>query len=773
MLQITSSTLGCRILPSVVLALLLAGTVGLAQAATEAASAQLTIERLFAEPDLAGPGMRLLKVAPDGQRITFLRASEQDRFRYDLWEYNIERDQSRVLVDSRVLQPKAVALSDEEKARRERKRISSHTGIVEYYFSQDGRSLLFPLGGDLYVYDLHAKAGSAVRRLTDDNLSETDARFSPAGTWVSFVRGQNLYVVPGKGGEIRALTTDGAGPVRNAMAEFIAQEEMGRDTGYWWSPDEQLIAFTRTDDSQVQLARRFEIYATEFSVFEQRYPAAGTNNVTIQLGVVDVSGGSPRWIDLGAEKDVYIARVDWFPDGHHLLVQRQSRDQKRLDLLKADVRTGESRLLFSEESDTWIDLHDDLLFLRKRDSFIWASSRNGYKHLYLYGNDGEPQGQLTAGNWVVASAGRGKGLLGADEAKGLVYFQGTLDSAMERHLYSVALGARRGNGMKKLTQRAGWHDITLSDNAQVYVDLFSNSRTPPQVSVHGMNGKRITWLQENALQEGHPYWPYWQAHSHEQFGQLGAEDGQPMYYRLVRPHNFDPSRKYPVIVDVYGGPHGQKVKNIWSGYPRTSDGGWRQYLAQRGYVVFTLDNRGTSFRGRQFDAPIYHRMGQSEVRDQVKGVEFLRTLPYVDGERIGVFGWSYGGYMALMCMMQAPEHFAAGVSGAPVTDWRLYDTHYTERYMGDPRSNGEAYDRASVLSYHDQLQGPLLLIHGMADDNVLFSHSTALMKALQEEGLTFDLMTYPGSKHGMLRHRSSGIHGYRSIERFFEMHLAP
>jgi dipeptidyl-peptidase 4 len=736
------------------------------------AAERLTIERIFAEPDLAGPSLRLPKLSPDGTRVTYLRAKTDDRARYDLWEYDVESGAERLLVDSNALAAGPEALSDEEKARRERQRTSSLSGIVEYQFSRDGSKLLFPLGGDLHLYGLAAPPARAARRLTNDAAAETDPKFSPRGRYVSFVRDQNLYAIELASGREIALTRDGGGLVRNGMAEFIAQEEMGRDTGYWWSPDEKQVAFTRTDDSDVLEVERFEILAEGAVAYRQRYPAAGTANTRVALGVVGLDGGDVRWIDPGPDADVYLARVDWFPDAAHLLVQRQTRDQKRLDLLRADAATGATTPLFSETSDTWVELHDDLAFLREQDTFVWGSARSGFHHLYLYGNDGRLIRPLTAGRWPVTPAGASaRALLGVDESRGRLYFTATEKDPTERHLYRTALDTKDPERVTRITREAGWHEIAMAADTSVYVDLHSSLAQPPQVSVHRVDGTRLGYVVENRLDARHPYAPYAAAHAPPELGTLEASDGQTLHYRLDRPAPLEPGRRYPVVVDVYGGPHGQRVRNAWSGYPRTTDGLWRDYLTQEGYVVFALDNRGTGNRGTAFDAPIHRRLGQVELEDQLRGVEFLRTLPYVDGERIGVFGWSYGGYMALMCVLRAPDAFAAAVAGAPVTDWRLYDTHYTERYLGDPRTDAAAYDAAGVFAWADDLRRPLLLMHGMADDNVLFTNTTKLMAVLQARNEAFDLMTYPGAKHGLLRHRDTGVHAYATIARFLDAHL--
>ena len=720
----------------------------------------LDIARLFAAPDLDGPSPKGVKISPDSTRVTFLRGKQTDPLQMDLWEYNIADAEMRLLVDSTALVAGDEALSEEELARRERLRIVGQRGIVSYHFAPDGNRLLFPLNGDLFLYDLN---DGQTRQLTDTETGETDPKFSSTGRYVSFIRDQDLYAIDLESFEELRLTSDGGGLVRNGMAEFIAQEEMDRYTGYWWAPDDSAVAFIRVDETPVQVAERFEIYAENFEVYEQRYPATGTPNVLVKLGVVAPNGAELRWMDTGKETDIYLARVDWFPDSNFLAVQRQSRDQQTLELLKVHARSGESRVLLAETSDTWINLHNELAFLETRPEFIWSSERSGHAHLYLYSNDGELIRPLTSGDWDVADGARARSaLLHIDEAGDRLFVTGTLDSPMERNIYEVSLS---GDMKPRRTSEApGWHQADFADNGEFYVDSFSNAGTPPQLSLHRADGSRIAFVEENRLDESHPYHRYAASRPAIEFGTLEADDGQALYYRMLKPADFDAGKRYPVVVYVYGGPMGQNVTNQWGA-------GFNEILARHGFIVFTVDNRGTGFRGTAFDAPLYRHMGKVEVADQVVGVDYLKSLDFVDPDRIGIWGWSYGGYMTLMSLFKQPDVFAAGVSGAPVTDWTLYDTHYTERYLGTPQNNPEGYEASGVFPYAKDLASPLLLVHGMADDNVLFTNSTKLMKVLQDDGRPFDLMTYPGSKHGLMRVPATGQHVFSHILRFFERHL--
>ncbi|MBN7819530.1 S9 family peptidase [Bowmanella yangjiangensis] len=711
----------------------------------------LSIERIFSSPSLDGDAPIKLRVSPDGSRVTFLKGKETDYERYDLWEYHIESGKTRMLFDSDKLHSGPEQLSDEEKARRERLRLHG-SGIVDYQWSDDGKALLFPLAGDVFYYRL---GDTQAKRLLQTPEFETDIRFSPKANYISFVREQNLYVLNIKSGEESAITTDGKGPIKYAMAEFVAQEEMGRMTGYWWSPDESQIAYTRIDESPVEEITRSEIYADSIKMITQRYPSTGTPNVKVALAVSSLNDKQPHWVDLGKDDDIYLARVKWQRDSRHLTYQWQSRDQQRLELRRVNTDNWQQKLLLEETASTWVNLQDDLTFLRHSPQFIWSSERDGFKHLYLYKNDGSLLRQLTQGKWVVDD------IAAVDETNAWVYFTGRKDTPLEKHLYKVSLN---GGEITKVSQRSGFHGISFDRKAQVYIDRFSTINTPPQVSLHKADGNRLAWLAENALDASHPLNPYQQQWVKPSFGSFTTEQGVELYYRLYTPQNVKGKR--PAIVYLYGGPHAQVVTNSWAG----SRGLMFQYWVNQGYVVFSLDNRGSNYRGKAFEDAIYRNMGDVEVQDQIEGVKFLRQLPYVDAQRIGVHGHSYGGYMTLMSMFKAGDYFQAGVSGAPVTDWLLYDTHYTERYMAHPAENAEGYEKSSVFPYAKDLTGDLLIYHGMADDNVLFTHSTRLYKTLQDLAIPFEVMDYPGKKHG-IRGKQTQIHLNRTITNFFDRHI--
>ena len=724
-----------------------------ALSAVPASAERLTLDRIHADPALAGPGVRSLRVSPDGERVTFLRGRADNQFQLDLWEFNMKDKTTHRLVDSKQLVPNE-NLSLEEKARRERARTASLSGILSYSWSPDGKQLLVPIAGDLYLVDVNRP--EAARKVASGNVG--DPKISPKGRYVSYVRDQNLFVIDLATGQERQLTTDGKGTVHNGEAEFVAQEEMDQHTGYYWAPDDSAIAYRRYDEAQVPVARRFEIFADRTEVIDQRYPAAGAKNVEIDLMIVNPATGAQKKVDLGPDKDIYLVRADFSADGRTLVYQRQSRDQKRLDLVAVDAATLAQRPLLSETSKTWVSIHDDLRFLGRQKAFIWASERSGRKHLYLYDLSGRLLHPISSGEWGVDN------ILAVDEQAGKVYIASNKDAVIDKQTYVLNLDGSNANKPVRLTKQDGWHEDVFARNGKVFVDTFSDPNTPPQVSIRRADGSMVEWLEHNELNAQHPYANYAKDHLPTEYGSIKAHDGQTLYYSMIKPANFDATKRYPVFLFTYGGPHSQRVTRQWGNL-------FNQYMAQQGFVVFVLDNRGSSRRERAFTDVIYGNLGAHEVEDQLTGIDWLAQQSFVDPKRVGVFGWSYGGFMTLRLLEAGSDKIAMGVSVAPVTDWSLYDTHYTEQFVGaTPQSDPAAYERSGVFAHLDGLKSPLLLVHGMADDNVLFTNSTRLIDALVNRNVRFELMTYPGAKHG-ISSRAGQRHVYGLIEAFFKKHL--
>jgi len=731
---------------------------------TAHAQTALTPERAFSDPGLSGPSARGAQVSPDGRLLTYLQPEADHQNKLDLWAAPIDGGAARLLVSGEAVEPDAAKLSEAEKGRRERQRLAAISGVIDYAWDEQGRQILIPAGGDLYLVDLQAPE-AAVRKLPTAASDNTDARFSPTGKLISYVRAQNLWVLDPATGRERAVTKEGSGAVSYGVAEFVAQEEMHRFTGYWWSAGDRFLAYTRVDETPVDLVPRLEISADGAAIADQRYPKAGRPNADVSLYVRamgdETGAAAPVKVDLGPDTDIYLVRVHWSADGRALYVERENRAQTQLDLLKVDPLTGASHVILTERQTPWLNVIGNFYALSDGD-FIWGSERTGFSHLYLYHSDGELVRSITHGDWPVAGAGgHASGVAGVDQTRGLVYFLASKDSAIESQLYVVSY--RDPKEPKAVTTGHGWWSAVMSKSATRFIGSYSDPATPPQSALYDTDGHRLRWIVQNPLDASHPFYPYAARYPAPEFGVLKAEDGQTLHYILQKPVGFDPAKRYPVIVEVYGGPGVQSVTRSWRAVNE------KLYL-EAGYVLFQLDNRGGGNRGVAFEAPIHLRMGVPEVDDQVVGLDYLRSLPFVDGARIGVSGWSYGGFMTLRMMTDPRTKLVAGAAGAPPTDWHLYDTHYTERYMGLPQVNALAYDASAVLPRLDKLSGRLLLLQGMSDDNVLFSNSTKVMASLQSMGKPFDLMLYPGQRHG-IQGQTRQLQLWRTFLQFFAREL--
>ncbi|KWV93189.1 S9 family peptidase [Erythrobacter sp. YT30] len=706
---------------------------------------ELTFERVFASPSLNGPAPRQAKFSPDGKFLTLLRNREDDRERYDLWGFEIATQEWRMLVDSEKLGT-GRELSEDEKMQRERARVGNLKGIISYQWASDGSGVLVPLDGDLYL----AKLDGTVTRLTDTEESELNPKLSSKGNYVSFVRDRQLWVGE-VGSEAAPITPKEDGPIRWGEAEFVAQEEMSRMDGYWWGPDDSRLVVQRTDESPVGIVTRAAIGATGTKVFDQRYPVAGSDNAIVELFVMDPDGGNRVKIDLGEDTDIYVARVDWAPDGS-LYVQRQNREQTVLDMLKVDPATGASEIWFTEKAareDYWINLSDNYRFL-KDGSLLWWSERSGTGQFYRF--DGEYWTLLTSGAEPTTE------LVGVNEEEGVFFYQATTN-VLTQQIYRALL--RTSAPATQLTDGDFTNSASMDKTGSALLVSRSGTSQPTQSYLASSDGERLTWVEENALDQDHPYTPYLAGHVTPEYGTIPAEDGTQLHWMMMKPE-MEEGKTYPVFYYHYSGPGPQIVDKGWGG-------ALAQAVVDKGYIYFALDNRGTANRGVDFEQPIYRAMGGVEVRDQKTGAEYLKTLDFVDPDKIALYGWSYGGYMTLKQLQADPGLYAAGISGAPVTRWGLYDTHYTERFMGDPREVPEAYEKASAIPDATKISDPLLLIHGMADDNVVFENSSELISVLQEGNVPFEMMLYPGYTHRVAGENISP-HLWNTIFRFLESH---
>lgn len=713
-------------------------------------------------PGLNIPGA--ITFSPDGRFLTTLFADSG--LVRQLHGIDLETGDERLLAAPQAGDVDEESLSLAEKLRRERLR-QRELGITRYEWAAKTGQILLPLPDGLYVLD---ELGGELRPLlTKPQTPILDPHFSPDGQWVSFVQNGELHVMPAAGG-VPSQLTNGAGEGKtNGLAEYIAQEEMGRSRGYWWSPDSQKLAFVAVDESHIPIYRIMHLgKAAVGSEAEEthRYPFAGRANARVRLGVIDRTGGAVQWLDLGDDPDIYLARVKWLPNSPHfckgascLTAQILNREQNQLDLIEYDLQTGQKRLLLRETSDVWINLHNIFRPLKKLPNsesggFLWASERTGFRHLYLFDADGNEIRPLTSGDWQVDS------LAGVDTKQGVVYFMASKETPTESHLYKVSLA---GGEVVRLTPEAGMHAVVLDLKRNRFVDVQQATDSPPEIVLRSLeNGRLLKTLfnrpDARIAQLNLPT---------PTIVTLQNRDGVPLYGAIYKPPASFGNGPFPTIVSVYGGPHAQRVTNSWS---LTADMR-AQFLASRGFLVFKLDNQGSARRGLAFEAPIKHHMGAVEVADQVDGVRWLVAQGLTDPARVGIYGWSYGGYMAALCLARAGETFQAAVAGAPVTHWDGYDTCYTERYMGLPQLNSDGYANSSVMAHLDKMAGKLLLVHGLIDENVHFRHTARLINALIAARKRYELLLFPDERH-MPRKADGRLYMEEQIYDFFKQQLS-
>ncbi len=691
----------------------------------------VTIEALAA----VRPAMPVSPVwAPEGRRFVYMEEGK-------LWLYDIPANSRRELISLQVLSARAVPTRPPETYPWENRRVRDQT--VQWFPS--GQELLVQAGGDLFLF--RPAAGGWVQ-WTATAESERDPKLSPDGRRVSFRRGHDLWVLEIASGKTARLTHDGSATLRNAELDWVYPEELDLGTAHWWSPDSTRIAYLQFDVSRQPVYPQVDLLPLPPRFEPQRYPKAGEPNADVRLGVVAADGRSPtRWMDLGQTRDMLFARFHWLPDSSGVAVQRLNRLQNQQDLLVADAKTGASRLILRETDPYWINVGDHFRWLKGGREFLWWSERDGFGHLYRYSADGQLLAQITRGEWEVTQ------VVGVDENAGMVYFVSTQASPLERHLYRSSL---EGGQPHRITSQPGTHTVSMSPTAEYYLDTHSSLTSPPTTSIHSADGAQIAVLRPPDLKLPAEY-----EILPTEIIQVQAADGALLYARLIKPAGFQEGRKYPAVVAVYGGPGAQAVRNAWPGLSLD------QVLAHRGFVIWQLDNRGSAGRGHRWEAAIHRNLGAKELEDQKEGIRHLISLGFVDPARIGIQGWSYGGYMTLYCLLNAPELFRAGVAGAPVTDWRNYDTIYTERYMGLPWENEEGYQRSSPVHRAQALKGDLLLVHNFEDDNVLLQNTIQMAAALQRAGKHFSMMLYPAKGHGAQNRR----HLNEMILAFFERTL--
>ncbi|MCP4197689.1 MAG: prolyl oligopeptidase family serine peptidase [Proteobacteria bacterium] len=659
--------------------------------------------------------------SPDGSSLAYLSVSElsTSETNRELWIYEMATQYELPLVSD----PKMP--------------------VTDYQWCAADR-LVVSSAGDLFEVDLEGEISS----LTNTDAVEHSAIPSPDCTKIAFVREHNLFVLNLNTGVEKQLTRGGTLEHSFGEVTWMYGEEFNTKAGMGWSPDGEKLWIYATSTP----AATVHVIADD-SRHRQAYPKPGEPNPTVHVGIITPSHPNPRisWLHTGEETDVYLPQVTWHPDSKRLLITRLDRLQTILSLLICDAKTKQCQTVVEERDPRWVNLPQRPTFIQNGYGFLWLSERSGFSHIYRFGIDGSLEDQITKGNWTVTS------IDAVDEEHGKVFFTA---NAKHPYSYEIFASSKEEEEMAKISQQPGVHETLFSPNGDYFVDTHSTLNAPAQTTIHHSSGALISRLSKTHLKEYSP------PQVMNDIFPIETENGQTLFALLTRPVVIDQHRRYPVLVYVYGGPGKQVVKNEFGSMFQP----WRNLMAKRGVLVFSVDGRGSGGRGREFEMAIHRQLGKVELADQLAGLEYLKSLPFVDQNRIGIFGWSYGGTMALNAVMRTKNIFKLGIAVAPVTDWRQYDSAYTERYMQRPIDNEQGYKNASVLSVVDGLNAPLLLIHGVADDNVHFVHSRLLLNALISAGKYFEVMFYPGKDH-----RISGVKTrtdlFTRITRFIETHL--
>jgi dipeptidyl-peptidase-4 len=703
----------------------------------------LTLERVYAAEPLVEPAPTALRWR-DATRFTYLRKTGSGpAAKAVLWEEDAISGKALRLLESIPVE----GLGKDGKART--------FPVDDASWNEAGTALLVAAEKDLWFYEVGSKTA---RRLTNDEAEEEVPLFSPDGTKVAFVKGNDLWTVDVSTGEAVRLTTDGSPTVLNGRLDWVYEEELaGRSggRGYVWAPDSSAIAFLRLDVSKVPEFPIVDFLPPNGKHQPQRYPKAGDPNAAPSVRVASWGAGNAGHrstaITFDGEDVLLGPNLSWTPDSAAVAFTKMNRTQTEIEAFLLS-RSGDAapRKLLGETSASWINSHEPPIFLPDGSGFLWLSERSGFLHLWRYRMDGTLAGPLTEGAWAITDTPK------LDADSGTVFFTATVKDPRERHLYRVGLD---GSGFAPLTSEKGTHAAIPSPGGRFVLDAWSSIDTPPRVVLRGQDGRQVRSVFEPKTSLGE------YALATTEMGSFTGSDGTLLYTRLVKPAGFDPARKYPVVVYVYGGPHAQIVQERWGGTSLLD-----HVLASKGFLVWAVDNRGSGGRGLAFESPILKRLGEVELADQLEGIAELKKRPFVDAGRLGIHGWSYGGYMALTAATRAPDVFRAAFAGAPVTHWKYYDSIYTERYMKLPKENPAGYEATAPLTHAAKLGPKLVIVHGTADDNVHMQQSIAFADALNKARKEYVFVPFAGMKHGP-RDPATRHAVHQRLVSFFEEHL--
>lgn len=696
---------------------------------TSAQSASLTNELIWYSGEFRMEYVGGLRSMQDGAHYTTMEYSEENGSEIVKYAYDSGKKVAVLASSKSVFGDTSTSIDDYEFSGDERKLliktetegIYRHSSKANYYVYLIEKTRAFPL----------ADFAKGKQRLAD---------FSPSGDKVAFVRDNNLFVTDIVYREEVQITVDGKdNEIINGATDWVYEEEFGFDKGFYWSPNGDRIAYYRFDERNVrqfQMAMYGDLYPDQYTF---KYPKAGEENSMVNIFIYDLNEEESRPVDIQADKEQYIPRIQWSQNNDKLCIMRMNRHQNHLEFLMTDMSKEkqpfqlETAMIFEEKNDTYIEINDNLIFMKDGNSFLWNSERDGYNHIYRFNMKGEVVKQLTKGEWDVIE------FIGLDESSNKVMYTASKESPLEKHVYATSV--KKGK-TSRLSSRKGTNDADFSATYKYYINYHSDANTPYYITLNDSKGKEVRVLKDNAkLKKTLEKYDL----SQKEFFTFTNTDGIDLNCWMIKPANFDPNKKYPVYVNIYGGPGHNTVTDSWGGTTFL----WQQMLAQQDYIVVSCDPRGTMYRGKEFKHSTYMQLGKHETNDFIDFAKHLQGMSYVDADRIGIQGWSYGGYMTSLCMTKGADYFKMGIAVAPVTNWRYYDSIYTERFMRTPQENASGYDDNSPINFVDQLKGKYLLVHGSADDNVHYQNTMEMINAMVTANKQFDLFIYPDKNHGI------------------------
>lgn len=710
------------------------------QVYSQAGTKKITLDDIYKNRKFASRGVYGLISMKDGEHYCQLKKDSLNVYEYATGNL------TRTLVTGKKLIPAGD---------------TSPISMAGFTFSDDESKILFSTDEEpiyrhsskasYYYYDLTTgKLG-----LLSKNGKQRLATFSPDGKKIAFVRDNNIFIVDLSTAKEQQITFDGkVNEIINGATDWVYEEEFSFSQAFFWSPDSKKIAWYRFDESGVK-EYQLTVYGDLYPEQEKyKYPKAGEDNSKVTLHIWNVESGKASPIDIGKETDIYIPRVKWTEDPEILAFYRMNRHQNKLELLLADAENGKSHVIYTEENKTYIEINDHWYFMKDKSGFLLTSERDGYRHIYRYTLDGKQLSQLTSGKWEVTD------IAGIDEHNNKLYFVSTEVSPLERNLYSIGLD---GKNKICLTPKKGYNIPEFSNKCIYFINRLSDINTPSFITVNKADGAEVRVIQDNAkLKETMKEYGF----AKTEFFSFRTHDGVDLNGWMLKPADFDPLKKYPVLFTIYGGPGSQTVMNLWG-----MVSSWNQLFAQNGIIVVSVDNRGTGGRGEEFKKCTYLQLGKYETLDQIEAAKYLGSLSYIDKDRIGMWGWSFGGYMTLSCLTIGADYFKTGVAVAPVTNWKYYDNIYTERFMQTPKENPQGYESNSPINHAAELKGKLLIIHGMADDNVHTQNTYDFISALTAANKQFEMQLYPNSNHGIFTGKNTTFHLYTRMTEFILKNL--